>query len=100
MSPENSRSNGRLESREFAELRNMDELSSDSDILLNSERSQTFGNEDVAEVDADEVPSDTEDVLEGKEPGGVSNSAALLVSTASNDSWDDATATSLGVSPE
>ena len=47
----------------------MDELSSDSDILLNSERSQTFGNEDVAEVDADEVPSDTEDVLEGKEPG-------------------------------
>ena len=47
----------------------MDELSTDSDILANNERSQTFGNEDVAEIDADEVPSDTEDVLEGKEPG-------------------------------
>ena len=31
--------------------------------------------------------------------GGVSNTVALLVSTAS-DSWDDVTATSLGVSPE
>ena len=32
--------------------------------------------------------------------GGVANSVALLVSTASNESWDDVTATSLGVSPE
>jgi len=48
----------------------------------------------------EEAPSDTEDVLEGKEPGGVPSTGALLVSTASNDSWDDVTATSLGISPE
>jgi len=56
--------------------------------------------EDFGQLTTEEVPSDSEDVLEGKEPGGVSSTAALLVSTASNDSWDDMTATSLGVSPE
>jgi len=55
--------------------------------------------EEIVDLDPDEVASDNEDVLEGKEPGGVSNTVALLVSTAS-DSWDDVTATSLGVSPE